>query len=255
MIMTIVKRMRATVLPAAVWTMLTLGPPGRASAADVSLSPDAALLVAPVHEALVRVRTMQAQAGPPRDAAERLIRLGALDQAGRDRMQMIDLSSLPDNQRQAASDAAWHEIDAQDAADRSALVALLPATGWFTRSRYGPAASDAAWNVVQHQTGDPAFMSAMLARMAGPARSRDVSPRDYALLSDRVAMLRHAPQTYGSQFVCTNHHWTLYALADPDRVEQRRRSLGLGDTEAQVRARIASYPPCFVPHRSSAAVR
>ncbi len=35
---------------------------------------------------------------------------------------------------------------------------------WFTIPRFGAAASHAAWSIVQHQTNDPAFMAAMLAR-------------------------------------------------------------------------------------------
>ena len=93
-------------------------------------------------------------------------------------------------------------------------------------------------------------MAAMLARMQGPARRHDVDPHDFALLFDRVAMIEHRPQTYGSQFVCTDHHWTLYTLRDPDQVDRRRKALGLADTERQVEARIATYAPCFFPrHR------
>lgn len=204
----------ATYLAALAACMATLCQAGPACA-DPVLSPQAAALIAPVHAALQRVAAKQAMAGPP----------------------------------VSASNTAWREIDAQDASDRAQLVALLPRSGWFTRSRYGEAASNAAWSVVQHQVGDPAFMTAMLARMQGPARRHDVSPRDYALLFDRVAMLEHRPQTYGSQFVCVAQRWTLYSLAAPRQVEARRRSIGLVETEAQLEARVAAYPPCFIPDR------
>ena len=162
-------------------------------------------------------------------------------------MQMIDLLPLPPAQRDAASMVAWNEINAQDAADRAALEALLPQRGWFTVSAYGKAASHAAWSVVQHQTEDPAFMAAMLRRMDGPARRHDVDPHGFALLSDRVAMLEHRPQTYGSRFVCSDHRRTLYELGDPRQVDQRRQALDLTETEDQVKARLASYAPCFFP--------
>ena len=219
-------------------------PPATASPA---LSPQAAMLIAPVHDALARVKARQDSQGSPRTVSERLVQLGELDQAGRDVMQMIDLSPLPPTQREAASASAWSEIDAQDAADRATLEALLPQRGWFTVSAYGQVASEAAWSVVQHQTNDPSFMAAMLTRMEGPARRHDVDPHDFALLYDRVAMLEHRPQTYGSQFVCTDHRWTLYELSDPGQVDQRRKTLGLTETEKQVTARVASYAPCFIP--------
>jgi hypothetical protein len=210
-----------------------------------TLSPQASALIAPVHASFVLVKAGQSKLGPPKSVADRLVRLGEVDQAGRNVMQMIDLTPLPPFEREEASTVAWDEIRAQDVADRKALEALLPSQGWFTISGYGQAASSAAWNVVQHQTNDPAFMAAMLKRMDGPAQRHDVDPLDYALLSDRVAMLDHQAQTYGSQFTCVDHHWTLYTLWDPQHVDDRRKAVGLSETEEQVKARIATYAPCF----------
>ena len=229
----------------AVISLLLVCVPIRLIATEPTLSPAAAVLIAPVHAAFARIRSEQAEQGPPIDVRDRLVRLGRLDQAGRDIMQTIDLSPLAPDQRMAASSAAWREISAQDAADRAALNDLLPKAGWFTIPLYGEAASDAAWSVVQHQTDDAPFMAAMLARMEVPAHRHEIGPHNFALLVDRVAMLQNREQTYGSQFVCVDHHWTLYKLADPADVDARRRDLGLNETEGQVKARIATYAPCF----------
>jgi hypothetical protein len=214
-------------------------------AASPQLSPRAASLIAPVHQAFVDVRSQQASEGPPKNMSEALVRLGQLDQAGRDKMQLIDLSPLSPEQQVAASKAAWKEINKQDSYDRKALVALLPPRGWFTISRYGKAASEAAWSIVQHQTNDPAFMADMLARMTSAVKERQVDPGNYALLTDRVAMLQNRKQEYGSQFVCVDHHWSLYPLEDPASVDERRMAIGYNVTEAQTEARIASYAPCY----------
>ncbi len=227
--------------------LLTAGTPG---AWATTLSVDALARIAPVHEALERVKSAQDKAGPARGTSAKLVRLGELDQAGRNVMQMTDLTTLPAEQRDQASAQVWHEIDAQDAADRAALVRLLPEHGWFTISAYGKPASDAAWSVVQHQTDDPAFMAAMLERMRPAALKGDVEPTNYALLIDRVAMLQHRPQLYGSQFICRDHHWVLYTLQDPESVEARRMALHLPETEAQVEARIATYAPCYFPKQN-----
>lgn len=160
-------------------------------------------------------------------------------------MQVTDLTPLSPAQRDLASKDAWADINAHDSSDRAALEAILPATGWFTISKYGKAASDAAWSVVQHQTTDPGFMAAMLGRMEEAAERHDVDSYDYALLSDRVAMLQHKDQSFGSQFVCRDHHWIRYSLHDPDHVDDRRKALGLLETEEQIQARIATYPPCY----------
>ena len=216
-----------------------------ASSSAPTLSPRAAALIAPVHASFLLIEARQAKQDPPRSVAEQLVRLGEVDQAGRNVMQMVDLTPLRPAEREQASIIAWNEINAHDAADRAALEALLPSQGWFTIAGSGKPASDAAWSIVQHQTADPAFMRAMLKRMDGPAQRHDVDPLDYALLYDRVAMLGHQAQAYGSQFTCVDHRWTLYKLRDPQHVDDRRRVLGLSQTEEQVKARIATYPPCF----------
>lgn len=157
----------------------------------------------------------------------------------------IDLSRLPEEERVPASQAMWREINAQDAEDQAALVALLPAQGWFTSDRVGEAASSAAWSVVQHATENLGLMQAVLARMTPAVEARLVAPDDYGKLFDRVAMLRGEPQTYGTQFKCVDHAWRRYEMLDPEHVEERRRALGMSKTAAEDAARIAAYPPCW----------
>ena len=210
-----------------------------------ALTPAAEQAILPVHEALQRVRDAQAVAGPPRDLAERLVRLGALDQAGRALLHTVDLSRLPEEERVPASQAMWREINAQDAEDQVALVTLLPPQGWFTSDGVGEAASTAAWSVVQHATENLGLMQTVLARMTPAVKARLVAPDDYAKLLDRVAMLRGEPQTYGTQFKCVDHAWRRYSMLDPEHVEERRRALGMGGTAAEDAATIAAYPPCY----------
>ncbi len=216
-----------------------------APAAAWALTTAAEQAILPVHQALQRVREAQERAGPPRDLAERLVRLGALDQAGREALHGIDLSLLPEAERVPASEALWREINAQDAADQEALVALLPAGGWFTSDRVGDAASTAAWEVVQHATENLPLMQGVLERMTPAVQARLVAPDDYGKLFDRVAMLQGRPQSYGTQFKCVDHAWTRYPMLDPEHVEDRRRALGMGATAAEDAARIAAYPPCW----------
>ena len=210
-----------------------------------ALTPAAEQAIRPVHEALQRVREAQADAGPPGSLAERLARLGALDQAGRTMLPGIDLSRLPEAERVPASVAMWREIDAQDAEDQAALVALLPAQGWFTSDRVGEAASSAAWSVVQHATGNLELMQTVLERMTPAVGTGLVAADDYAKLLDRVAMLRGEPQTYGTQFKCVDHVWRQYPMLDPEHVEDRRRALGMRETAAGEAVVIAAYPPCW----------
>lgn len=210
-----------------------------------ALTTTAEQAILPVHEGLQRVRDAQARRGPPKDVSERLIRLGELDQAGRELLHTIDLSRLPTEERLPASSAMWQEINAQDADNQAALVALMPQDGWFTSDRYGEQASRAAWSVVQHATDNIPLMQMALARMTPAVQAHLVAPDGYGMLYDRVAMLQDRPQTYGTQFKCVDHHWQLYSLLDPAHVEDRRRALGMIETAASEAARIATYPPCY----------
>ena len=108
-----------------------------ASSSAPTLSPRAAALIAPVHASFLLIEARQAKQDPPRSVAEQLVRLGEVEQAGRNVMQMVDLTPLPPAEREQASIIAWNEINAHDAADRAALEALLPSQGWFTISGYG----------------------------------------------------------------------------------------------------------------------
>ena len=216
-----------------------------AAGSAAALTPAAEQAILPVHEALQRVRDAQAGAGAPGDLAERLVRLGALDQAGRALLHGIDLSRLAEEERVPASEAMWREIGAQDAQDQAALVALLPAEGWFTSDRVGAEAASAAWSVVQHATENLGLMQAVLERMTPAVGAGLVAADDYGKLFDRVAMLRGEPQTYGTQFKCVDHAWRRYPMLDPEHVEERRRALGMSGTAAEDAAVIATYPPCW----------
>ncbi len=213
---------------------------GRAQA----LTAEAEQAILPVHQAMQRERDAQAAAGPARDLSERLVRLGALDQAGRALLHTVDLSRLAEEERVPASQAMWREINVQDAEDQAALMALMPQEGWFTSDRMGAAAASAAWSVVQHATENLGLMRTVLAWMT-PAVGAEVAADDYAKLLDRVAMLEGRPQTYGTQFKCVDHVWKRYPMLDPEHVEERRRTLGMSGAAAEDAARIGAYPLCY----------
>lgn len=217
-----------------------------ASAAE-ALSPRAKALIAPVHDAYVRVEREQARLPPAKNDSERLIRLGALDQAARDgkgAIQDIDLSNLPPAQRTAANDAAWDEITRHDLADQAALKAMLPRRGWFRKSRYGAGATEAAFLIVQHAVNDTALQHATLAAMKPLLAQGEADAQDYALLYDRVEVHDGRPQLYATQMMCKDRKWALAPLADPAHADARRKAMGFALNTRQNFARFANLPPC-----------
>jgi hypothetical protein len=211
-----------------------------AMAADARLSPRAAALVAPVRQAYEKAHALQARLPPPKDTPQTLLRLEMLDQAGREVLGSIDLSGLSKEEADAAKAAINRELDTQDLANQQALKALLPPEGWFRVSIYGKDAARAAFLIVQHAVNNPALMRTVLAKMTVLLPLKEVDGEDYALLYDRVALIGHKPQRYGSQVRCVNGKVGPDDLEDPAHVDARRNAVGMKETEAQY---LTHFPP------------
>ena len=212
------------------------------AAADTSMSPETAALIAPVHAAYVEVERRQAALPPAADDRERLERLGELDQAAREIWVKIDLSVLPEDQRTLANAALDEEITTHDTANLAALKKLIPAEGWFRKSVVGIKAELAAFVIVQHAVEDPDFMRAMLPKIEAMARRGEVYGDQYALLYDRITLtFDKKPQRYGTQVECVNGKWTAGNLEDPDHLDERRASLRM-QPEADYLASFREWP-------------
>jgi hypothetical protein len=208
------------------------------------LSPAASALIAPVHEAYERVERAQAALPPPKDDAAKLERLLALDQAGRQALDKIDFTVLPESERSSARGAAWNEINQHDLADQTALKAMQPAQGWFTKSKYGDKALEGAFLIVQHAMNDMNWMHDVLKRIEPLVAQGEFPGRYYALLYDRLALYYDGKlQRYGSQVTCKDHRWAVDRLEDPEHVNERRKAVGLSTLEDYEKL-FADKPRC-----------
>jgi hypothetical protein len=196
---------------------------------------EALALTAPVHDALAKVDADQEALAPPASDRERLERMFDVDQAGRQAAQDIDVAQLPKVQQAAAQTMMWEdEINWRDRRNQKELKAMMPATGWFTRSKYGKRASDAAFLIVQHAVNDPDLMRDGLKRMTPFVGTGEIDDQQYALLYDRISLqFDYKPQRYGSQVVCRAGTWQPDTLEDPDHVDERRKAVGMRQTEAE----------------------
>ena len=206
----------------------------QAISAQPSLSAKAAALIAPVHRAYEAVEAAQAKLPPANTTSEKLSRLLALDQAGRTALQSISLDALPEAEREQASRAIWAEIKEHDLANQAALKALVPLDGWFARSVYGKAAGTAAFLIVQHAGNDPAWMRQTLPKIRALVTRHEADGAEYALMYDRVALeFDHTAQRYGTQVSCVDGRWRPDKLEDPGHVDDRRKALGMAETEVE----------------------
>jgi hypothetical protein len=115
------------------------------------------------------------------------------------------------------------------------LTEILDRHGWPGRDLVGADGAAAAWLVLQHAIGDPPLMRRGLA-LLGALAPGDVEPAQLAMLEDRVRAFEGRPQRYGTQY-----DWDEKGLLgplpieDPERVDERRRSVGQGPLEENTR--------------------
>jgi len=200
-------------------------------------------LIAPVHQAFAKTDAEQAKLPAPADDRERLERLGAVDQAGRQAATGIDFSVLPAVQQLAAQNAVWSEINARDLNNQAELKRILPKDGWFLRSKVGVDASKAAFLIAQHAVNDPELMRDVLRRIEPLVAAGEVDVQDFARMHDRIALqFDRKPQRYGTQVSCQAGRWQPETIEDPDRVDERRKAVGLLLTEVEYLAQFLSQP-------------
>ncbi|WP_296595871.1 DUF6624 domain-containing protein [Phenylobacterium sp.] len=207
--------------------------------ADVSL--ETRIAIAPVAAAIAEVRAKQAALPPPKDDAETLVRLGALDQAARAGLGKIDPRKLPAADRDAAFKIVSKQIRDVDAANQKALLEMLPPEGWFTIGKYGREASQAAFMIVQH--AGPDLWRRFLPVLEPLAAKGEIAGGDYALMYDRLATTEGRPQRYGSQMRCENGRFVPFPTEAPEGIEARRGALGMRPY-AEYLDSYAKAPPC-----------
>ena len=160
----------------------------------------------------------------------------AVEQGLREALPDFGELGLGEADRNAATVAIWSRLHAVDAANTAFLKSVLPADGWFRRSRDGDEVAHGAWLLVQHSP-DRAFMAEIVERMGPLARVGEVRGADYALLYDRTEGHAGRPQYYGSQYGCEKGRWVPDPIRDPAGVDGRRRALGM-DGMAENAARM-----------------
>lgn len=206
------------------------------------LSEETQAAIAPVQAAITAERVRQASLSPAGDDRTRLERMGQLDQAGRQVIVDLDFSRIPETERLAAVRAAGAVIETVDQENQAALLAMVPAEGWFLKSRYGAAASAAAFHIVQHS--DATLWRRFLPVLEPLAASGEIDRQSYAMMYDRLATSEGRPQRYGTQFRCDNGKWRPYPIEAPEALAGRRSEMAFPMSFEDYRAHFASQPSC-----------
>lgn len=121
------------------------------------------------------------------------------------------------------------------------LKTVIARARWPTMSRDGADAAHDAWLLAQHADVDPAFQEQVLALMEPLVARHEASGKDYALLFDCVALARHRPQRFGTQFGDGDGCLAVERVEDHPGLDARRKSVGLETLAENAKHISAAY--------------
>jgi Family of unknown function (DUF6624) len=164
-----------------------------------------------------------------------LLRRQAADQEARNRWVELARGETPGTPPAAEAMEAADRVGAIDAENTAWLRTVVRERGWPGRSMVGDQASDAAWLLVQHADRDPGFQRECLVLLQASVDAGEASARNLAYLVDRVLVAEGKPQRYGTQFTSGPKGMEPRPIEDPDRVDERRATVGLPSMEEYAR--------------------
>ncbi len=114
-----------------------------------------------------------------------------------------------------------------DSLNLAKVSAILERYGWPGAEAIGSSANTTLFMVIQHS--DLAQQDRYLPVMRKAVKEGKASASQLALLEDRVALLHHQKQRYGSQvkWDMKTNEYSLLPLEDPQHVDERRKAVGL----------------------------
>lgn len=123
-----------------------------------------------------------------------------------------------------------HVMVKVDSANLSSVEKIIKQYGWLGTSSVGGKANQTLWLVVQH--GSLPEQEKYLPLLRKSVSAGESLPMHLGMLEDRIALAKRNKQVYGTQ-LWTNIDGSLYIapLLDPDKVNERRKEIGLGQIE------------------------
>jgi len=130
------------------------------------------------------------------------------------------------------------------------LEATIEHYGWPGKSLVGDEGANAAWFILQHAIGSPDLQRRCLPMLKEAVARQEAEPAQAAYLEDRICYFERRPQWYGTQFDWDeNGQMRPWRLADPERVDALRHSVGLEPLSEKIeqarRGTEGETPPDF----------
>jgi hypothetical protein len=148
------------------------------------------------------------------------------------------------------------EQEELDGANADWLAGILDAQGWPKRSVVGDDGAAAAVQLLQRAMGRPDVQRKGLELLTQAAEKNEASIVDAAHFADRIAIYEGKPQIFGTQLDWGPDGQLAPApLDDSEKVEQRRRTVGLpplAELIADARSAAFGGPPPDLAERRAA---
>jgi hypothetical protein len=121
-----------------------------------------------------------------------------------------------------------NEVAATDRDNSIWLAEVLGELGqWPRLSEFGEYFVFSCWLLAQHGDRMPDFQESCLEMMQSTPPDERI-PANLAYLTDRVMLRNQGVQVYGTQVNAINGVPQLFPVRDPDQLDARRASVGLG---------------------------
>jgi hypothetical protein len=129
----------------------------------------------------------------------------------------------------------WELVSEQDSINELEVIKIIDQKGWVGKSLVGGQANMTFWLVIQHAPLET--QEKYLPLLKKSVLEGESSGSHMALLEDRIQMRNEKPQTYGSQITTDKEtgQQVVYAIWEPEYVNQRRKEVGLGPIEDYVK--------------------
>ncbi len=117
----------------------------------------------------------------------------------------------------------------EDHRNKEWVISIIEKCGMPTLNEVSQQQMDAIWLGIQHS--NKKYRKKYFPQIEKAVKNGDLSKHQYALMKDRVLMDEGKPQLYGSQI----KNGKLYKLASPNKVNERRKEMGMGPIEGYLK--------------------
>lgn len=117
-------------------------------------------------------------------------------------------------------------IKANEKITRDKVAGLLDKYGWLSTSEVGREANETLFLVIIH-SDSLAMQEKYLPLLKKAYKKGKATGKHYAMLTDRIALLKQKPQIYGSQISYATGSPVVYNLYKPEAVDKRRKKMGM----------------------------